>query len=409
MGQETREQSRASGGSPPSALVAVPGCPPGAGSVVRVAGQPRPSEIPSVGSEAPKTASLPGFAGPVTAPAPARATPDGSARAPRCGAIPPPVQGSLFSSLDRVQRRAARRQRRAARAARPPEEASPPTGETEALERFLVEVRRYPLLTAEEERELGFQAASTWWPEGAARARECLARGNLRLVLRIARKYRWSAVDLGDLIGFGHEGLLRAIAGYDPRRARFSTYAYPWIEQAIRRGVENTGALIRLPVHIQRARWRVRRHERAMSAGGEALSDAALAAAIAMPTERVARLRHLPEARTVSALAPHSAEAGAFDPLDAVGQAPSAEDAVLDDDRLPTGLAAALAALPDPVAREIFVRYADTVGDRGERATLRELAHAYGRTIPAIRGVVGGVRAALAAAEAVCRLRDGVY
>lgn len=102
------------------------------------------------------------------------------------------------------------------------------------------------LLTVAEERELGELIK-----KGDKKARQTLAEANLRLVVKIARQFRYSRVPLSDLIQEGNLGLLEAVDKFDPKKGcRFSTYACWWIRQAITRSIANKGRIIRLPVHI---------------------------------------------------------------------------------------------------------------------------------------------------------------
>jgi RNA polymerase primary sigma factor len=82
-------------------------------------------------------------------------------------------------------------------------------------------------------------------------AKRELIEANLRLVVSVAKRYRWSGVSLGDLIQEGNLGLLRAVDKFQYRRGfKFSTYATWWIRQAITRGIADRGRTIRLPVHV---------------------------------------------------------------------------------------------------------------------------------------------------------------
>lgn len=108
------------------------------------------------------------------------------------------------------------------------------------------QISRTRLLDAEQERELGRRVQ-----EGDLQARQALAEANLRLVVKIARQFRFSKFSLSDLVQEGNLGLLEAVEKFDPDKGcRFSTYACWWIRQAITRAIANKGRTIRLPVHI---------------------------------------------------------------------------------------------------------------------------------------------------------------
>jgi RNA polymerase primary sigma factor len=122
------------------------------------------------------------------------------------------------------------------------------------LDAYLRDIRRTPLLTAGQEREVTSRVAN-----GDREARDLLVRANLRLVVSIARGYAGRGLPLPDLIQEGNLGLLRAVEGFDPdRNTRFSTYASNWIKQSIRRALTRTSHTIRLPAHLHHllSRWR---------------------------------------------------------------------------------------------------------------------------------------------------------
>jgi RNA polymerase primary sigma factor len=132
------------------------------------------------------------------------------------------------------------------------------TNTTDALQLFLNEVRRHPLLTAEEEVELSKQIEA-----GDAAAKERMINSNLRLVVSLARKYQGHDLPLLDLIQEGILGLIRAVEKFDWRRGyKFSTYATFWIRQAIQRGIANKSRTIRVPVHIGQRERKIARVER---------------------------------------------------------------------------------------------------------------------------------------------------
>jgi RNA polymerase primary sigma factor len=107
--------------------------------------------------------------------------------------------------------------------------------------------QKYPCLSAQEEKDLAKRIT-----QGDKRARDILILSNIRLVLRLSRKYSHrEGVSLADLIQDGIVGLLRAVEKFDWNRGhRFSTYACWWIQQAILQSFSEHDRLIRLPGHI---------------------------------------------------------------------------------------------------------------------------------------------------------------
>jgi len=112
---------------------------------------------------------------------------------------------------------------------------------------YLKELRKLPVLSQQEEIEYAKKIA-----QGDAEAKRKLIEANLRLVVKIAKKYaNYGGVSTLDLIEEGNIGLIRAVEKYDPsRNCKFSTYATWWIKQSIERAIANYSRTIRLPVHI---------------------------------------------------------------------------------------------------------------------------------------------------------------
>ena len=138
-----------------------------------------------------------------------------------------------------------------------------------ALGDYLKEIKRYPLLTPEEERELGtkIQAAARAeealargeisireyekLQQDAARARERMISANLRLVISVAKNFRNRGLPMEDLVEEGNVGLVNAVDRFDPSvGSRFSTYASYWIDQAIRRAVQQASQMIHIPSYL---------------------------------------------------------------------------------------------------------------------------------------------------------------
>ncbi|MCK4341872.1 MAG: sigma-70 family RNA polymerase sigma factor [Phycisphaerae bacterium] len=134
---------------------------------------------------------------------------------------------------------------------------------------YLKEIKKYPLLTAEQERELGGKIRAKFsceerfangeiGPEDyeriqrdAAEARDQMAQANLRLVISVAKHFRNRGLPLEDLVNEGNVGLMNAVDRFDPEvGSRFSTYAGYWIDQAIRRAVQNAQQMIHIPSYL---------------------------------------------------------------------------------------------------------------------------------------------------------------
>ena len=111
---------------------------------------------------------------------------------------------------------------------------------------YLSEIGVSPLLTADEEKHFARRAL-----QGNEAARQRMIESNLRLVVKIARRYINRGLPLLDLIEEGNLGLIHSVKKFDPERGfRFSTYATWWIRQTIERAIMNQSGTVRLPIHI---------------------------------------------------------------------------------------------------------------------------------------------------------------
>ena len=155
------------------------------------------------------------------------------------------------------------------------------------VSRYLHEIRRYPRLTAEQERSLGMACAA-----GDEAAIRQMVNSNLRLVVSVAKEYAGRGVPLLDLIQEGSIGLLAAARKYDyTLDYRFSTYATKWIRQGITRYLMDHGPMIRVPAHTAE---RIRKIEIARAElllkNGTEPTAAEISAVCEIPAQKVQQL-----------------------------------------------------------------------------------------------------------------------
>lgn len=161
-----------------------------------------------------------------------------------------------------------------------------------ALQAYLRDIRRTPLLTPQQEFDTAVAARA-----GDFEARQAMIEHNLRLVVSIAKNYLGRGLPMSDLIEEGNLGLMHAIGKFEPERGfRFSTYSSWWIRQSIERALMHQARLVRLPVHIVRELNQVLKARRALEAlqsaqgaeGRVRAEDVALA--LGRPVDEVAEL-----------------------------------------------------------------------------------------------------------------------
>jgi RNA polymerase primary sigma factor len=223
---------------------------------------------------------------------------------------------------------------------------------TDALSLFLREVRKHPLLTAEEEIELAKRIEN-----GDEAAKERMVTSNLALVVSIAKRYPTDGMTLLDLIQEGIFGLIRAAEKFDWRRGfKFSTYATYWIRQAIQRGMENKERTIRIPTNVLQRERRVERAEKELAAKlGRPPTVEEIAEKAELQPGDVEALRDM--ARTVTSLDRPVGEGGeaAFGDL-LPSDAPAPEEEVVVSLR-EQAVRRALAQLPDNEREVVQLRY----------------------------------------------------
>ena len=169
-------------------------------------------------------------------------------------------------------------------------EKTPVSAGEDDMRQYLSEIRQYPRLTAQEERELARRCAA-----GDEDAIRQMVNSNLRLVVSVAREYAGRGVALLDLIQEGSIGLLAAARKFDyTLDYRFSTYATKWIRQGVTRCLLNHGGMIRIPLHTAE---RMRKVETARNAlrqeSGEEPTAAEIAKNCGIPESKVVELMQL--------------------------------------------------------------------------------------------------------------------
>jgi len=157
----------------------------------------------------------------------------------------------------------------------------------EPMAMYMREISRYDLLTAEEE-----IALSNRMNAGDDGARQYMIQANLRLVVKISRRYMGRGVAFGDLIEEGNLGLIRAVEKFDVAHGcRFSTYATWWIRQAVERAIMNQSRTIRVPVHVAKEYNSVLRHGSELRASlNREPTELEVANAMGIPVARVQKL-----------------------------------------------------------------------------------------------------------------------
>jgi RNA polymerase primary sigma factor len=237
---------------------------------------------------------------------------------------------------------------------------------TDALQQFLNEAVRYPLLTAQEEIALAKRVE-----RGDPAAKNRMINSNLRLVVSIAKRYQGHDLPLLDLIQEGVFGLIRAVEKFDWRRGyKFSTYATWWIRQAVQRGITQRARAIRLPQDVaDRERVIARAQLELTTRLRRPPSEEELAEAAGLTAEQVRRVREA--ARIVTSLEKPvgSDESATLGELIAdIAPGPGEEVQLALTERT---LRRAVAALPELERRVIQLRYG--VGN-GEPKALGEVA-----------------------------------
>ena len=158
---------------------------------------------------------------------------------------------------------------------------------TDPVRMYLKEIGKIPLLSQEEEQEVGKRIA-----EGDEEASKRMVEANLRLVVSVAKHYLGRGMQLLDLVQEGNMGLLKAVEKFDYTKGyKFSTYATWWIRQSITRAVADQARTIRIPVHMVETINRVSRTSRALvQTLGREPTLAEISREVGIPEDRIAEV-----------------------------------------------------------------------------------------------------------------------
>src|SRR5262245_35326543 len=261
----------------------------------------------------------------------------------------------------------------------PPPPLTPQETTTDALQLFLRDAGRHPLLTAAQEVELAKRIE-----RGDLEAKTRMIQSNLRLVVSIAKNYRNQGLPFLDLIQEGTLGLIRAVEKFDWRRGfKFSTYATWWIRQAVARALADKARTIRMPVHIVERLQKINRADRQprTQLGGEPTLEE-IADEASLTVQQVLEVRAAARAST-------SLDAPVGDGEDAVFGDFVAGDEPLPEETVELNLRSealrhALASLPQREREVVVMRYGLT---GAEPQTLEEIGRRLGLTRERVRQI----------------------
>ena len=270
---------------------------------------------------------------------------------------------------------------------------------TDALQLFLNELGRYPLLTAAEEVELAKRVE-----RGDLAAKELMVNSNLRLVVSIAKRWQGHELTLLDLIQEGIIGLIRAVEKFDWRKGyKFSTYATWWIRQAIQRGVANKARTIRVPTHVVQREQKMARVERELRQKLDRQpTDEEIAKAAKLKPEHVRQVREA--ARTVTSLDRPLGDDGGGSLGDLVAGEAAAPDEELQVSLRESALRRALDSLPDEERAVIELRFGMDGDD--EPHSLAEVGRRLGLRPERVKQIESEALGRLAVARELESLRD---
>lgn len=251
---------------------------------------------------------------------------------------------------------------------------------SDAMKIYMKDIRKKPLLTFEQEQELGKRVS-----EGDPEARAWMIEANLRLVVAIGKKYVNRGLPFSDIIEEGNLGLIRAVEKFQyQRRLRFSTYATWWIRQAIERALVNQIRIIRLPVYVAENVKKYTRAVRKMTQqNGREPGAGEIARAMGLPVQEVRALSQMTrQIYSLDTLVSDDGDDTLKDMLSDTSAQPP--DIAIDEQKQGENLSKWISRLSETERRVIEMRY----GLNQERAhTLNDIGKQFGVTRERVRQI----------------------
>ncbi len=265
-----------------------------------------------------------------------------------------------------------------------------PVGETavvprDPLDRYFAEIRRYPLLTREEERELAIRVHD----EGDPQAAEKLTLSNLRLVVKIAMEYRRVWTNVLDLIQEGNVGLLQGVKRFDPGRGvKLSSYAAYWIRAYILKYLIDNIRMVR--VGSSRAErklfFRLNRARRELERAGFAPEPKLLAEKLDVKEEEVLDMEHRLSHADLSTDAPARDEPGSASFGDFIAADGASSESIVADEDMRRAFRRHVEKFSEQVSeRELVILRDRILAD--EPQTLQEIGDRFGLTRERVRQI----------------------